>query len=337
MSPDIYQPAPRVSFVVPLFNTGRSLASLIEAFRSLQVDGGWELVLVDDGSTDGTGARAAQMLKNLNIRVTLVEFARNFGEHAAVLEGFRQAQGHFVVNLDDDLQNPLSEALKLLEHLQATQADVVYSCYEEKKHAWWRNVGSNAVNWLAGVLLDKPKDLYLSSFRAMRRELVERVIQYNGPYPYIDGLILGATNRIERCKVEHAARAEGRSSYTLRKLVRLSLNMLFDFSIMPLRVASVLGLILSSLGLAMLLMVLIEAWVAGRVQPGWGSLMAVITVFSGAQLLMLGLIGEYVGRGFLTVSGKPQRWVRKVTVKEPHYDNARNHHQLLLRARRAPL
>jgi len=130
-------------------------------------------------------------------------------------------------------------------------------------------------------------------------------------------LILGATNRIERLKVKHAERATGRSSYTLRKLVRLSMNMLFDFSIMPLRLASVLGGTLCVLGLAMFVMVLVEAVVAGRVQPGWESLMAAITVFSGAQLLMLGLIGEYVGRGFLTVSGKPQSLVRNVTVHDP--------------------
>jgi undecaprenyl-phosphate 4-deoxy-4-formamido-L-arabinose transferase len=326
---------PRVSFVVPLFNTGRSLPFLIEAFRELEVKGGWELILVDDGSTDGTARRAAQLVKGLENRVTLVELARNFGEHAAVLEGFRRSRGEFVVNLDDDLQNPLSEALKLLDHLQKTGADVVYSYYEEKKHAWWRNAGSRGLNWIATVLLDKPKDLYLSSFRAMRRELVDRVVQYRGPYPYIDGLILGATNRIERFKVEHAERAEGRSSYTFRKLVRLSLNMLFDFSIMPLRVASVLGGFLCAVGLAMLLRVLLEAVVAGRVQPGWGSLMAVITVFSGAQLLMLGLIGEYVGRAFLTVSGKPQCWVRAISIKEPSHDTARIHHQLLLGTRGA--
>jgi undecaprenyl-phosphate 4-deoxy-4-formamido-L-arabinose transferase len=333
MLKDVHQP--RFSFVVPLFNTGRSLPSLIEAFRHLEVEGGWELVLVDDGSTDGTAAHAARMLKGMKNRVTLVELSRNFGEHAAVLEGYRQSQGAFVVNLDDDLQNPVSEALKLLDHLQETDADVVYSYYEEKKHAWWRNAGSRTLNWLATLLLDKPKDLYLSSFRAMRRDLVDRVVQYRGPYPYIDGLILGATNRIERFKVAHVARAEGESSYTLRKLIRLSSNMLFDFSIMPLRVASVLGAVLSTLGLVMLLMVLVEALVARRVQPGWGSLMAVITVFSGAQLLMLGLIGEYVGRAFLTVSGKPQCWVRTITVKEPSHENARNHHQLLLSTRRA--
>ncbi len=310
-------PAPVISFVVPLYNTGASLPALVAAFRDLDLEESWELVLVDDGSSDGTAARMLQNLESLPAQVTLVELARNFGEHAAVLEGLRRSRGQFVINLDDDLQNPLSEALKLLEELRRSDAEVVYSCYETKNHHWLRNAGSHALNWAAMLLLDKPRDLYLSSFRAMRRGLVDRIIQYRGPYPYIDGLILGATNRISRRQVRHSPRAAGASTYTSRKLVRLGMNMLFDFSIMPLRLASVLGGLLCGLGFIMFVVVLGEAVMAGRVQPGWGSLMAVITVFSGAQLMMLGLIGEYVGRGFLTLSGKPQSLVRQITRHTP--------------------
>lgn len=308
---------PQVSFVVPLFNTGAALPALLEAFRSLQVEGGWELVLVDDGSTDGTPGKAAPLLCAMPGQVVLVELARNFGEHAAVLEGYRQAKGRYVVNLDDDLQNPVSEALNLLAQLQASGADVVYSHYEQKQHHWARNLGSRCINRIATLLLDKPRDLYLSSFRAVRRELLDRIVQYRGPYPYIDGLILGATNRIARLTVAHQPRVEGRSSYTLRKLLRLAATVCFDFSIMPLRIAGVLGIALCLLGLVMFAIVLVEAFTSGRVQPGWGSLMAVITIFSGAQLLMLGIIGEYVGRAFLIVSGKPQSLVRQVTIHQP--------------------
>ncbi|MDB6074612.1 MAG: hypothetical protein JWO89_2252 [Verrucomicrobiaceae bacterium] len=305
------------SFVVPLFNTGGSLPLLVEAFRKLDLPESWELVLVDDGSTDGTGERARQMLQALPATVTLVEMARNFGEHAAVLEGYRHARGQFVVNLDDDLQNPLSEAVKLIEHLRETDAEVVYSSYGEKRHHWARNLGSRLANAVATVLLDKPKGLYLSSFRALRRELMLRIVTYRGPYPYIDGLIVGATNRIGRLDVTHAQRAVGSSTYTLRKLAQLMSNLMFDFSIVPLRLATVLGVLLCVLGAFMVGDVLVETLVIGKVQAGWGSLMAAITVFSGAQLLILGLIGEYVGRAFLTVSGKPQSLVRSVTVHDP--------------------
>ncbi len=315
MSPELEQP--EVSFVVPLHNTGAALPRLLEAFLNLETEFSWELVLVDDGSTDGTAAHAAELLKVLSVPVTLVALARNYGEHAAVLEGLRHAKGHWVINLDDDLQNPLSEALKLLRHLQVSGGDVVYSRYRAKRHHWLRNLCSRSVNACATVLLGKPRDLYLSSFRAMRRELVDRIVQYRGPYPYIDGLILGATNRIASLEVEHFARAEGRSGYTLRKLAQLCSNMLFNFSIMPLRLASLLGALHCLAGLVMLAEVLIETLSIGQRQLGWGSLMAVITIFSGAQLLMLGVIGEYVGRAFLTVSGKPQSLIRTVVVHQP--------------------
>ena len=241
---------------------------------------------------------------------------RNFGEHAAVLEAYRRSRGRFVVNLDDDLQNPVSEALKLLKHLRESTAEVVYSYYAEKKHSWPRNVASWMANRCATFLLGKPRDLYLSSFRALRRELVGRLVTYRGPYPYIDGLILGATNRIATLEVEHAERVGGRSGYTPRKLVRLALSLLFDFSVMPLRLASVLGVLLCVVGALILVEVVMETLFVGQRQLGWGSLMGALAVFSGAQLLMLGIIGEYVGRAFLTVSGKPQSLVRTVIQHE---------------------
>ena len=308
---------PLVTFVVPLYFTGEGIVTLLDAFRNLSPGGDYEVVLVNDGSTDATWERACEVIRTMPVKVTLVDMARNFGEHAAVLEGFRHARGAYVVNLDDDLQNPVSEALLLVDHLRKTGADVVYSCYEEKKHHWFRNFGSWITNRMATFLLGKPEDLYLSSFRAMKRELVQRIIGYTGPYPYVDGLILGATNRIERLMVAHEARAFGHSGYTLRKLVRLWMNMFFNFSVMPLRVASVLGVALCGMGLLVFLVVLVEHLIHGPSQVGWGSLMATISTFSGSQLLILGVLGEYVGRAYMTLSGKPQSLVRAVLAHEP--------------------
>ena len=305
--------SPVVSFVVPMFNTGSALPALVAAFQSLNLEEPWELILVDDGSADGTARQANAALSELGARVTVVELARNFGEHAAVLEGMRHTKGEFVITLDDDLQNPLEEAVRLLRHLQRSDAEVVYASYSHKQHHWLRNLGSRLINTLATVLLEKPRELYLASFRALRRALVLRIVAYEGPYPYIDGLILGATNRIERLEVAHAPRASGQSGYTMRKLVRLAMNVCFDSSIMPLRVASVLGMVLCIVGVLLLGDVLVETWFIRQRQVGWASLMGALTVFSGAQLVMLGLIGEYVGRAFLTASGKPQSLVRKIT------------------------
>jgi undecaprenyl-phosphate 4-deoxy-4-formamido-L-arabinose transferase len=310
---EVTEALPELSFVVPLYNTGEGLHRLLDAFRDLSLPETWELVLVDDGSVDGSAMAARRAVADFPAPVMVVELARNFGEHAAVLEGYRHARGEFVVNLDDDLQNPPGEAVKLVRHLRESDAEVVYSRYVDKRHHWARNVASWLVNGCATFLLGKPHDLYLSSFRALRRELVARIVMYRGPYPYVDGLILGATNRIATLEVEHVERQGGQSGYTLRKLIRLAMSLLFDFSVMPLRITSVLGVLLCALGALILAEVVLETLFVGQRQLGWGSLMGALAVFSGAQLLMLGLIGEYVGRAFLTVSGKPQSLVRTLT------------------------
>ena len=304
--------APAVSFVVPLYFTGQGIRKLLGAFQALDVPGGYEVILVNDGSTDETLSLARQMLPDLSFPVALVDMARNYGEHAAVLEGYRHARGQFVVNLDDDLQNPISEALKIVEELRRTDFEVIYTYYDEKKHHWFRNFGSWLTNAIATVLLNKPKDLYLSSFRGLRRELVERIVISRSAFPYVDGLILGATNRVGRLKVLHEERADGRSGYTLRRLISLMLNMCFNFSVMPLRIAFALGVVLSVVGALLILAALVETLLLHVKVPGWASLLCVSSLFSGAQLLTLGLVGEYVGRAYLTVSGKLQSCVRSV-------------------------
>lgn len=313
-----HERSPRVSFVIPLYETGAALGRLLETFSGIEVVGGFELVLVNDGSTDGTGERVLAAIKNAPYPVTFVDLARNYGEHAAVLEGFRRTRGKQIVNLDDDLQNPVDEALRLLAHLEKTGADVVYATYDQKQHHWFRNFGSGFTNILATWMLGKPKDLYLCSFRALSRDLIERITQYAGPYPYIDGLILAATNRIERLQVRHEPRKAGRSGYCFRRLVRLWMNMFFNFSVMPLRVASVLGFVLGIVGLVGLVAVLVEHFVLKTDVPGWASLMATIALASGVQLVMLGLLGEYIGRTYMCLSGRPQSIVRTLQVHQPH-------------------
>jgi undecaprenyl-phosphate 4-deoxy-4-formamido-L-arabinose transferase len=302
---------PALSIVVPVYNGADTIASLVSAIEGLHVPGGVEVVLVVDGSPDDSLAVCRGLLPTAKVPLTVVDLARNFGEHNAVMAGLHQARGRHVITMDDDLQNPPSEVLKLLGHAQATGADVVYTWYQSKEHAAWRNWGSRFTNRVADLLLDKPKGLYLSSFRCMSRFLVSQILAYDGPFAYIDGLILQVTQRIERVEVLHLPRAMGRSNYTIRKLVRLWMNMFVNFSVMPLRISTLTGLGLSFLGGIASIFVAIEALVMDSTPRGWGSIMAAVLLLSGVQLMILGIVGEYLGRMFLTANRKPQFIVRE--------------------------
>jgi len=272
--------------------------------------------LVNDGSRDATATVCRQLLKEAQVPIIYVEHARNFGEHNAVLSGWRQAKGAYIVNLDDDGQNPPDEAVRMWVHAKAQELDVVFGHYAVKQHSAWRNAGSWFTNRMTDWALDKPPGFYLSSFRCVAALVAKEAAQNNGPLPYIDGLILQITQRIGSLEVRHDERQAGTSGYTLRRLIRLWLSAWINFSVLPLRVATVLGLATALMGLGAFA-VLVWLWAADLGPAyGWGWLMAALLVFSGAQLVMLGLIGEYLGRMFLTVNQRPQAIVREVTSSQ---------------------
>lgn len=190
-------------------------------------------MLVNDGSADNTAEVCRGLLVAAKVPITFVSHARNFGEHNAVLTGYRHARGHHVVNLDDDGQNPPEEAVRLWEHAKQHGLDVVYGHYGSKEHAWWRNVGSWFTNRLTDWVLDKPRGFYLSSFRCVSAFVAREVATHEGPYPYIDGLILQVTQSVGSREVRHAPRQAGSSGYNLRRLVRLWTSTFVNFSIMP--------------------------------------------------------------------------------------------------------
>lgn len=305
-------PSLALSIVIPVYNGARSIGELVAALADLAVPGGHEIVLVNDCSPDNSLELCRELLASTRVPMTLVNLSRNYGEHSAVMAGLRHARGAHVVTMDDDLQNPPSEVLRLLAHAQQSRKDVVYTRYASKEHASWRNLGSRFTNRVADWLLDKPKGLYLSSFRCMSAFVAEQVTRYDGPFPYVDGLILQVTQSIGSFEVQHLPRAHGRSNYTFRRLVRLWLNMFVNFSVMPLRLATVAGFALSVAGLLGSLWVIGEALRVGT-PPGWASLSVAVLLLSGVQLTMLGLIGEYLGRLYLTANRKPQSVIRDVT------------------------
>ena len=305
-------PAFALTFVIPLYESAETIAGVVHDIEGLTIEGGHEIVLVNDGSSDATSEVVRGLMRDARVPITLIEHARNFGEHNAVLTGWRHARGAHIVNLDDDGQNPPAEAKRMWQHAVATGLDVIFGHYEMKQHSAWRNVGSWFTNRMTDWALDKPAGFYLSSFRCVRRFVAEQVVTYAGPFPYIDGLILQVTQRIGSIDVRHEPRRAGKSTYTLRRLVRLWMAAWVNFSVLPLRVATVLGLAMAAAGMVALVVV---AWLWLRnVGPsyGFGWLMAALLVFSGTQLVLLGLIGEYIGRTFLTVNQRPQAVVREV-------------------------
>ena len=306
-----------LSFVIPLYCSAETITSLVKQIEGLSVEGGHELVLVNDGSHDDTAGVCRQLLREARIPIIFVNHARNYGEHNAVLSGYRHARGAYIVNLDDDGQNPPAEAVRLWQHAQAGGLDVVYGHYADKKHSLWRNVGSWLTNRVTDLVLDKPKGFYLSSFRCVSAFVAREVALHEGPYPYIDGLILQVTQEIGAIEVRHDEREAGQSGYTLRRLVRLWASTFVNFSVMPLRLATLLGLLMAVGGLVGLGMVFYLRLTNQGPEYGWGMLMGALLVFSGTQLVMLGLIGEYLGRMFLTVNRRPQSTVRSVERSGP--------------------
>jgi len=302
----------KVSLVIPVYKGEQSIGRLTDELVSVLKE--WydlEIVLVNDNSPDNSEAVCEGLFKKYPDIVCFCSLAKNVGEHNAVMAGLNQATGDYMVIMDDDFQNPISEVVKLIDYATGNDCDVTYTYYQKKKHSFFRNLGSRFNDKVANVMLKKPKNLYLSSFKALNRFIVDEIKKYDLPYPYIDGLILRTTDKIAKVEVEHRERAAGRSGYTFTKLVRLWLNMFTSFSILPLRVSAVMGMIFSLLGLGLGVFTVIEKLAKPGLPIGYAATIVVVSIFAGIQLLSLGMIGEYVGRIFMSFNKKPQYTIRK--------------------------
>ena len=299
-----------VSIVIPVYRGARTIGPLVEKLeREVGSVRPLEIVLVNDGSPDDS-ARVCRELARTRPHLRFVNLSRNFGEHNAVMAGLNHATGGVAVIMDDDCQNPPEEVMKLVAKVEEG-FDVVWSRYEQKKHSAFRNFGSKVNDKAATLLLSKPADLYLSSFKALNRFVIDEVTKYRGPYPYLDGLILRVTTNYATVLCAHVSREQGRSGYTLKKLVSLWLNMFTSFSILPLRLTSLAGVLVALAGVVLAVVFLVERLMNPGLQQGWASLIVTLLVVSGIQLIGIGMIGEYLGRLFLMDSGRPQFTVRE--------------------------
>ena len=302
----------KVSFVIPCYRSEKTLEGVIleikEAMGKLN-QYTYEIVLVNDSSPDNTW-KTIEKISSENDNVTGINLSKNFGQHAALMAGMRETCGDYVVCLDDDGQTPANEVDKLLKALEEG-ADAVYAKYGNKKHSLFRNFGSRANDLMTRIMLGKPKELFVSSYFGVKRFVVEDMIRYQNSYPYVIGLVLRATKNIVNVEVTHREREEGRSGYTLKKLLGLWFNGFTAFSVTPLRIATVIGIFCAFVGFAYGIYVFIRRLLDPNMVMGFSSLMCVILFVGGMLMIMLGLVGEYIGRIYISLNNSPQYVIRE--------------------------
>lgn len=301
----------KVSFVIPCYRSELTLPKVVAEIEETMARIGkyeYELVLVNDCSPDGT-ANVIKSLCEEKPYIHGLSFSKNFGQHAALMAGFRAAEGDVVVCLDDDGQTPANEVDKLLDKIEEG-FDAVYARYAHKQHSGFRNFGSRVNDLMTRVMLGKPKQLFVSSYFAVRRYIVEDMIRYEYSYPYVIGLVLRSTKNITNVDVQHREREIGSSGYTLSKLFGLWFNGFTAFSIKPLRIATIIGVVSAIAGFLYGVFTVVKKFVLPDVPQGFSALMSIVVFFFGIILLMLGLIGEYVGRIYISMNNAPQYIIR---------------------------
>ncbi len=302
----------KLSIIIPVYNSEDTIGILTDKLvEYLGKEYDLEIILVNDCSKDNSEQICIGLYEKHTPMVKFYTLSKNVGEHNAVMAGLNQVKGDFVVIMDDDFQNPISEVIKLVQYAKDKSYDVVYTFYDRKKHHFLRNFGSKFNDKVANIMLNKPKDLYLSSFKLLNKFLVKEIIKYELPYPYIDGLILRTTSSIGKIKVHHDERSVGKSGYTLHKLISLWLNMFTNFSILPLRASILVGFIFAIIGLIFGISTFFEKLSNPKLPVGFASLAVAVFVFAGIQLISIGVIGEYIGRIKISQNKSPQFTIRK--------------------------
>lgn len=302
----------KVSFVIPCYRSEVTLPPVVEEIKTTmeKIGHDFEIVLVNDSSPDNTFS-VIRKLASENDNIIGLDLAKNFGQHCALMAGMRQTTGDVVVCLDDDGQTPANEVDKLLGKLDEG-FDVCYASYGKKQHSGFRNLGSKVNELMTRVMLGKPKSLTVSSYFAAKRFVVEDMMKYDQAYAYVIGLVLRATKNITNVEVNHRAREVGRSGYTLKKLFALWFNGFTAFSIKPLRIATGIGCFCAGGGFLYGIYTIIKKLVLVDVEAGFSALMSVLVFMGGMIMLMLGMIGEYVGRIYICMNNSPQYVIREI-------------------------
>jgi len=305
-----------ISAVVPVFGSAPSLPELHRRLSQVLVGltDRYEIILVEDGGRDDSW-HVVEQIATKDPRVRGLRMSRNYGQHNALLCGIREARYEVIVTLDDDLQNPPEEIVKLLSRLDDT-VDVVYGTPEAEQHGLLRDASSRITKLALQSTMGADTARYVSAFRIFRTRLREAFATYRGPYVSIDVLLTWGTTRFSHIRVRHERRPLGKSTYTVRKLITHAFNMMTGFSTLPLQLASVVGFVLTFFGAVILAYVLVNFLIVGSAVPGFAFLASIVAIFSGAQLFALGIIGEYLARMHFRAMDRPTYLVREVVGED---------------------
>lgn len=298
----------KISFVIPCYNSEKTIQKVVQEISESNIPYEKEIILINDSSSDATWDVITEIGKT-NQSIKAINFSKNFGQHSALMAGYRETTGDYVVSLDDDGQTPANETYKLIAEIEKGY-DVVYASYANKKHSVFRNIGTSINNMMCRWLIGKPKKLNITSFFIARKYIIDEIIKYENPYSYIPGLVLRSTKNISSVPVEHRNREVGQSGYSFRKLVALWVNGFTAFSIKPLRVATLFGLIVAGGGFLYFIYTIIHKILNPNTPMGWTSTISIMLIIGGSILFVLGMIGEYLGRVYLSLNKEPQYVVK---------------------------
>ncbi len=306
-----------LSFVIPCYGSQDSITGVVNEIRLLMSknnDYSYEILLVNDYSPDNV----YEVLKDLSSdkTVKVINLAKNFGQHSALMAGYSNAQGDIIISVDDDGQIPIEDTFKLVNKIEEGY-DVVYANYPESERGFFRNLGSKVNDIMAYHLLNKPQNIQITSFFAMKRFILKELIKYKNPYPYLGGLVFRATKSVANVQVVLRPRTVGNSGYSFKKLLSLWLNGFTAFSIKPLRFATLVGFVVAIFGAIFGIYTIINRFVNPDVPMGYSSTMAALLFIGGVIMLMLGLIGEYVGRIYISLNNSPQFVIKeKINISD---------------------
>ncbi len=310
-----------VSILIPVYKNEGGLQELVKRIEASMAASSYaesfELILIDDCSPDNSW----QVIQTLAASHTFLQGAtlsRNFGQHNAIMAGLNLVNGRYIVLMDDDLQHPPEAIPSMIDELVAG-ADVCYTRYANRQHAVWKIAGSKFNDWMAAWLLSKPKGLYLSSFKALKRGIVDQIRNHEGPFAYLDGLILDLTRRIASVEIQHGTRAYGEGNYSLKKSISLWLRMVTGTSIAPLRLVTIMGSVVALLGFLGAAFIVVSKLLYPDESKGWASIIVTILLTSGLQTMFVGVLGEYLGRIHLRLNNKPQYLFRFVTKNDDEF------------------